>query len=521
MHDADKIGSSALGLLVRTKLKKLVNACPLAVAVYNCIHKMAASFSYAKRFESLRKVGEGIGYKVTKLELDLNNTCVAAKHNLFLSVIKNTPPLKSYFIANPQAQDSEKRADEWEGDATSKEEGKGVAKMLDTDWEHAREIEGILDISRYTTKLAQFEQHPNRGMGPVYRLKLLSAFRDPTIKLVDTSKLKNNTSPRPLRTPVKVEDLSELGKTVLNRAKLEAERRFCGNKTEEVTGNPVEVSNEDLLCMVLDPRCVPLLHSSKLLKDTDKKRAEKLLKEEYIAVGLEVWKGRESATVVVSDDAVDGKDAAKGQTGKKSSGTVTSGLSMVLMFEGEAMEFDLGPGEEEKEVECEDDETLERKRLEGEFEEAYVNWKGLIRKTKWIDYMLEQKKREIQEEQRAIDILEDLVDAQMMLLFKQIVTDEQIRHKKLYGLLPLLASCHLRALNSESFCKRVISCANNVVTKLHTRLAPDLIEKLVVLRMNKGFMEYMRQRYADELVLALGKGADKPGKGIVLTVDSD
>ena len=85
----------------------------------------------------------------------------------------------------------------------------------------------------------------------------------------------------------------------------------------------------------------------------------------------------------------------------------------------------------------------------------------------------------------------------------------------LHGLIPLLACCHLGALNAESFCERVISCANDVVTKLHTRLLPEIIEKIVVLRMNKTFMKWMRTENANEIVRCGGEGTVKTHKSAI------
>lgn len=88
---------------------------------------------------------------------------------------------------------------------------------------------------------------------------------------------------------------------------------------------------------------------------------------------------------------------------------------------------------------------------------------------------------------------------------------------KLYGLWPLLASCNLGALHAESFCEHVTSCANNVVTKLHMRLLPILVEEIVILRMYKGFMDWIRAKCGTELVCVLGQKADKPARSIVLS----
>ncbi len=50
-------------------------------------------------------------------------------------------------------------------------------------------------------------------------------------------------------------------------------------------------------------------------------------------------------------------------------------------------------------------------------------------------------------------------------------------------------------MNDESFCERVLSCVKLVVSDLHVSLKPSEIRMLVMLRMNRGFMEYMRKIY--------------------------
>ena len=45
------------------------------------------------------------------------------------------------------------------------------------------------------------------------------------------------------------------------------------------------------------------------------------------------------------------------------------------------------------------------------------------------------------------------------------------------------------------FCERVLSCANDVITDGNTLLSDEEIEMLVVLRMNREFMKFMRENY--------------------------
>ncbi|KAG8466564.1 hypothetical protein KFE25_007943 [Diacronema lutheri] len=67
-----------------------------------------------------------------------------------------------------------------------------------------------------------------------------------------------------------------------------------------------------------------------------------------------------------------------------------------------------------------------------------------------------------------------------------------------YGYIPLMASCsagQIGALGAESFCERVLSAANLVLDESNTCLKSTTIEMLVLLRINRDFMEYMRANY--------------------------
>ena len=64
--------------------------------------------------------------------------------------------------------------------------------------------------------------------------------------------------------------------------------------------------------------------------------------------------------------------------------------------------------------------------------------------------------------------------------------------------IPAKASCskgQLGALNAESFCERVLSCANDVLIEGNTLLSNEELEMLVILRMNCDFMKFMREHY--------------------------
>ena len=60
-----------------------------------------------------------------------------------------------------------------------------------------------------------------------------------------------------------------------------------------------------------------------------------------------------------------------------------------------------------------------------------------------------------------------------------------------FGLLPLLARRYIGRLLSESFCERVISIANKILTKQNTLLNCKDVENMCVLRMNKQIIAKM------------------------------
>jgi len=80
---------------------------------------------------------------------------------------------------------------------------------------------------------------------------------------------------------------------------------------------------------------------------------------------------------------------------------------------------------------------------------------------------------------------------------------EKNKDRSKYGLLPKMATCSkgsIRSLLASSFCERINSCANQVLTLGNTLLGGEM-EKLVMCRMNRDFMVFMRKNYpqvADE-----------------------
>jgi len=89
----------------------------------------------------------------------------------------------------------------------------------------------------------------------------------------------------------------------------------------------------------------------------------------------------------------------------------------------------------------------------------------------------------------------DLWDADMGKVMKYLYFDHEDRSK--YGHLPMMALYSrgsIAANSAVSFCERINSAANLVVTKGNSLLDPEDINMMTVLRTNREFMDHMRSK---------------------------
>ena len=93
-----------------------------------------------------------------------------------------------------------------------------------------------------------------------------------------------------------------------------------------------------------------------------------------------------------------------------------------------------------------------------------------------------------------VDLVKDLLSVDIGKLYRDL------EQKKEFGLIPLMANgthCNIGANMSESFCERVISQYNLVLDKGNALLSAELLEMIIILRMNRDFMIFMRREYPD------------------------
>jgi hypothetical protein len=95
------------------------------------------------------------------------------------------------------------------------------------------------------------------------------------------------------------------------------------------------------------------------------------------------------------------------------------------------------------------------------------------------------------EEDAPLDIVADVLPLKVGCLLKALSKDPVL------GYLPLMAQAskgQIGTLNAESFCERCLSMTNLVMTEGNTLLSNEETGMLTTLRMNAGFMDYMRAR---------------------------
>jgi hypothetical protein len=142
------------------------------------------------------------------------------------------------------------------------------------------EFESVLAVTKVTGCIAQFEQHFTGAYPALVKLTAMHNLRKPTLMVANLGDI--GKSPRLPRIEVATESaFSPEGKECLERAKLEGERRFCGNTSEVLTGAPIVLSDRDLKAALLDLRTRACSH----LSEGDKAKAIKLYITSYIAFG--------------------------------------------------------------------------------------------------------------------------------------------------------------------------------------------------------------------------------------------
>lgn len=287
--------------------------------------------------------------------------------------------------------------------------------------------------------------------------------------------------------------LTPVAQEARKRATLEGERRFCGNKGEELTGKPVVMTKRDKLATLLDPRtanCLNLLGRTALLLEM-----RSVLLEAYVKFGLCVLEHRDpvppASTSATAAPVVAADPSAVGPA------PVTSAWS---------------DDEDEDDTPVVGDPVAELKAkrkadLTAEFPSKFKNYRKAAESINWRELATKHGINDLPAEGQIEPL--DLWKIPMGLVLKSMFFDTDPLGTS-FGFLPKMAVASegsIGSLLASSFPERIISVANQTVHKGNTLLSADEVDMLTVLRMNVKWINHMRKKHP--LVLRTAIGADR------------
>ena len=511
MHDGDKIGQSATGKLVRSIETVVVNPFDKGLSVVKKAHAVALWFSIGDRTSKLFEAADSLqdsDVPKVRLQLDHNTTRVAAQHRLLFSLIRMNKSLKMFELSFVPHMKS----------------GKTYPKIEGEEWTAMFEIEAVLYQTQKITLLAQHEEAFCGSYAPVIQQKVNKALMLGELLVVDIDQI--CSSPKLPRVKKPFDSFSAVGRQCWLRAIVELQRRFCGNKLnvplptknnfwkfrynqlefpESVSvqqhlilnqnfdeASPV-ITNRELIAMCLDLRLVvdvsQYISIDKAIKATRTAYIEFFCNaEEYKRRSCEGGNNAGSSLNLEQDQ----------QQSKSTPSTMNDeGLNAWELFLGKNLSVD--------EPVISDGELLSREDLEtlggNEFDSILPEWIKYARSIDWRKEFGDELKDSLNDGE-AIDVVDHLLPLNIGKLYVKA------HRMNKFGYLPSMASSssgQLGALMAESYCERIISVGNMISTDRNVLLNDDELEMLVVLKMNKEFIEFMRNNYAHEIKKKFGQ----------------
>ena len=227
-----------------------------------------------------------------------------------------------------------------------------------------------------------------------------------------------------------------------------------------MNNSDIQWGDREKLAVFLDLRIVADVE--KIMPDDIGKSAWQNLKETYIDEWIQVH-GHEY-------------DSARSDSaGDETPGGVSGFLARCLGQQSHARDMEMGTNMD----------NIKRTKAESEFTSSFVEWLKLSRKViKILTEKQVEEKAKTENECSSVEIeLWTTIKLDIAPFYREAEC-QQI----LYGLFPRLARKYVGNLMSESFCERVISAANDVLTKGNTLLDCNDINMMCTLRMNRTFM---------------------------------
>lgn len=196
---------------------------------------MGKYFSYSTRHEELFECSKSVQTAIIRIKLDVNGTRVTAQDGLLHFILRRNKAPSCYQM-NKDVR--------WE--------------LVASDWENIRFFESALSMTDNSIKLSQDEKKFVGALSALIKMDLLKRLRDDYISVFEFKAL--TASSRIPRVNIHVNDLTPVISECSQSALLEAERRYCVSKTEQLTRKEYFPSEREIGATLLDLRTVIAKH---------------------------------------------------------------------------------------------------------------------------------------------------------------------------------------------------------------------------------------------------------------------
>jgi hypothetical protein len=350
-------------------------------------------------------------------------------------------------------------------------------RLDDAEWEQLAELEAVMEVCAQATTLVQTEQYAMAALDWLIKQAVLDGLRADHLMVVNLLTVSDKSEvPRDRRS---VEELSSVGKTALFRAKLEMERRYCGNDADQLNNEPVVISLRAQMASFLDPRVSEKL-KQRIPLDGKKSLMEEL-KKQYISFGLQFAKHNNGGVLPELDG---------GERGGAAAGWGWDNVNGDL----DSMDLDSAEPEENDTTRNERLQQAHTSRLTQEFTAVAPRWAQhagqYTTAAQWRAAFPDCMPATVQ----VVDAVKHLRTLDLLPWYTTAAATGR------YGHLPLMAThscCAVGLLASTSFCERINSQAKIVLNKKNTKLDGDMMNMVTTLRMNRELVAFLSDRYAE------------------------
>ena len=454
LHQGGKVGSSGMGLLVKSKNNVVLNPFPAGVALYKKMHKLACEFSYGDRAQELDDICTELKMKPVKCQVDLNTTRMASLHNLFFANLRLRPAIMTYI-----ARATVKVAD-LTTDAGMREYDRLVGiTPTDAEWQTAGEMESGLLVAACQITLSQTEKSFTAAMDvPIERhLRCqLSPYMDQQVIVSDHPSM----TAKPQRKSVNYENMTKNGREFFDRAVIAAEERFNSS-----------MSTSQLVKSMSDIRTVKFC--TQYMSTDEIQDAKAATKDAYIEYCTKAHAHKYGQKSGRDATELDGHDSP---TPKK-----RWGAASVL---GHSVVQSPSP-----------DATATGPRLSDlnlEFEIAYANWINFCSDVVFVDEYPKELEGKSEDD---LCLVRDLMGLDISKLYTRADLDTNMHR------MPMVARQRVGENMAASFCERMNSIAKDIMDDGHTLLDSKELECMVILRANREFMKKVRGDWREEITL--------------------